>query len=100
MIETIAVVGFSAGILLQAAVLVIVLKKQRDKKAEWSELGKQYARLAVAYARQMGGDSGEQLQHAVEAFRLADIALDGKRDFTDAQSRIFVSGELDGTRTP
>jgi hypothetical protein len=85
-----------AGVLLQGAVLVVVLLKQRDKKAEWQLLGKEYARMANAYANSLGGSEPEKLQHAIEAFKKADIALDGKRDFTDAQVRIFVSGERHG----
>jgi hypothetical protein len=89
-----------AGIVLQGAVLFVVLRKQRDKKAEWQQLGKEYARLANAYADSLGGSESEKLQHAIDAFRKADLALDGKRDFTDAQVRIFVSGGRDGTEAP
>ena len=87
-----------AGLLVQSAVLFVVLRKQRDKKSEWQHLGKEYARLANAYADSLGGSESEKLQHALDAFRKADLALDGKRDFTDAQSRIFVSaGRPNGT---
>lgn len=86
-----------AGMGVQLAVLFVVLKKQRDKKSEWRVLGEEYARLANAYADSLGGSEQERLQHALDAFRKADLALDGRRDFTDAQVRIFVSAGRTGT---
>ena len=67
------------------AVLVAVLYKRKDVEDSRSSLGMEYARLALLYAK----DKGEP-NAAIEAFRLIDTTADGRRDFTDAQARVFL----------
>lgn len=58
------------------------------------EVGKQYAKVAVDYAEQMGGSNEEKLRHAVGCFDRLDQGDNGKRDWTDAQARIFIEAEI------
>ena len=57
-------------------------------------LGQKYARLAVSHAEQLGVPGEVKLQSALDAFRIIDTALDGRRDFTEAQARVFIESEL------
>lgn len=72
------------------AVLAAVLIRRKSDREARSRIGTEYARIAVSHAKRMGGDSKAQLSTALAAFRLADEAADGKRDFTDAQARILI----------
>lgn len=85
---TLALIALVAA--LQVATLVVVLRKKKSLAAERHELGTQYAQLAVAYAATKGGTPLEQRRHALAAFRLADETADGKRDFTDAQTAVYL----------
>lgn len=58
------------------------------------EVGKQYAKVSVDYGEQIGGTSEEKLRHALGCFDRLDSGDNGKRDWTDAQARIFIEAEL------
>ena len=73
------------------AVLVAVLYRRKDVEDGRASLGMEYARLALLYARDKGTPTA-----ALEAFRLIDTTADGRRDFSDAQARVF----LDAAGTP
>lgn len=58
------------------------------------EVAKQYAKVAVDYAKQIGGTGEEKLRHALGCFDRLDAGDNGKRDWTDAQARIFIEAEI------
>lgn len=55
-------------------------------------LGKRYAALGWAYSAQQSefSDPEKAAKHAYDGFIIADTSLDGKRDFSDTQVRIYV----------
>jgi hypothetical protein len=67
------------------AVIVAVLYKRKDVEDSRASLGMEYARMALLYARNKDAD-----RSALEAFRIIDSMADGRRDFTDAQARVFL----------
>jgi hypothetical protein len=73
--------------------ILLHLRRQSTSKEDRALLGRDYARLAVLHAGQFHGP--ERMLHAVEAFRLIDSTADGKRDFSDAQARVFINAELE-----
>lgn len=71
------------------------LRKHDSKKKEaellaWRMLGLSYARAAWAVVRYRNTAPGAVRGALLDAFRLADTALDGRRDFTDAQASSFL----------
>lgn len=83
----------SLSLLLQAAVLTALLRKQRDDSTEMQALGLEYARIAVAAAA--GEKSPARVREvAIEKFRIVDASADGKRDFSDRQAGVFVDAIL------
>lgn len=93
-----------SGVSLVASLAAVVLglrrhdaKKHEAKLTARAAQGQRYAQLAVAHAAQM--PQADRLQAALEAFRLADTALDGRRDFTDAQARVFIEAEVSARKS-
>ena len=91
-IPELALIG--CGVAFNIATLVAVLLKRKGAKEDRAALGREYARIAVSHAQRMGGDKQRQLATALSAFRLADETADGKRDFTDAQARVYIEASL------
>ena len=54
------------------------------------EQGLAYARAAWDVVRARNTAPGAMRGALLDAFRLADTALDGKRDFSDAQAQAFI----------
>lgn len=65
-------------------------KKHQAKLAARRQLGLQYARAAWDVVRARNTAPGALRGALLDAFRLADTALDGKRDFSDAQAQAFI----------
>lgn len=65
-------------------------KKHEAKLSARAELGRRYARAAWAIVIQRKTAPSVQRGALLDAFRLADTALDGRRDFTDAQASLFL----------
>lgn len=65
-------------------------KKHEAKLTARRELGLQYARSAWAVVMHRQTAPGAMRAALLDAFRLADTALDGKRDFSDAQAQGFI----------
>ena len=65
-------------------------KKHEAKLTARRTLGLQYARAAWDVVKARNTAPGAQRAALLDAFRLADTALDGKRDFTDAQAQAFI----------
>lgn len=71
------------------------LRKHDSKKREAeltarAEQGRAYARQAHAVVLHRQTAPLVRRQALLDAFRLADTALDGRRDFTDAQAQSFL----------
>jgi hypothetical protein len=73
------------NLLVSCAGFWLLRERQGFEAQSLHELGMEYARLALLYAK----DKGEE-KAALEAFRIIDSTADGKRDFTDAQARVFL----------
>lgn len=77
------------SLMLVGCFAVLLVKRGGEAQAR-AMLGQEYARVAVSHAKRMGGDRDAQLRTALSAFRLADETTDGKRDFSDAQARVYI----------
>ena len=80
-------------VLTAAALVVLGLRRKRDAAA-LEVRGREIGRIAVRHAEQLGGSPAERLRHALDAFRLIDVQEDGKRDFSEAQARIYVEAAV------
>jgi len=83
------------AVLLSLAGAALGLRKHDSKKHEAAlaarrELGLSYARSAHAVCLHRKTAPVVMQKALLDAFRLADTALDGKRDFTDAQAKAFL----------
>lgn len=92
-----------AGVSLVVSLVAVALgvrrhdaKKHEAKLMARATQGQRYAQIAVAHAAQM--PPKDRLAAALDAFRLADTSLDGRRDFTDAQARIFIEAEVNARK--
>lgn len=65
-------------------------KAHEAKMTARREQGLAYARAAWDVVQARNTAPGAQRAALLDAFRLADTALDGKRDFTDAQAQAFI----------
>lgn len=54
----------------------------------------EHARMAIAYAEQLGGTGPEKLRHALAASIRLDRDANGRQDWTDAQHRIAIEAAL------
>lgn len=86
-----------SGASLVASIVAVALGLRRhNSKAHEAKLtarrtlGLQYARAAWDVVKARNTAPGAQRAALLDAFRLADTALDGKRDFTDAQAQAFI----------
>ena len=85
----------SVVLALVSIVRSFVLADSKKKEAAVTakhELGKRYAVMAWAYAKSHAEavDPAKLQKHAEDAFLLADTSADGKRDFSDAQIKIYL----------
>ena len=81
--------------LLSVAGFALGLRKHESKKHEAKlsarrALGLSYARAAWSIVRERKTAPSVLRAALLDAFRLADTALDGRRDFTDAQASAFI----------
>jgi hypothetical protein len=66
-----------------------------DAKVKLSpEKLEEHARMAVAYAEQLGGDGPTKLRTALAASIRLDRDANGRQDWTDAQHRIAIEAVL------
>lgn len=66
-----------------------------DAKVKLSpEKLEEHARMAVAYAEQLGGDGPTKLRTALAASIRLDRDANGRQDWTDAQHRIAIEAAL------
>jgi hypothetical protein len=66
-----------------------------DAKVKLSpEKLEEHARMAVAYAEQLGGDGPTKLRTALAASLRLDRDANGRQDWTDAQHRIAIEAVL------
>ena len=79
-------------LLKENAKLVDDLQSARAKVT--TDTAKQFAKLAVDYAEQLGGTSEEKLRHAWSCFVQLDEGDNGQRDWSDKDVRIFIEAEL------
>ncbi|MBL0304426.1 MAG: hypothetical protein IPQ23_22495 [Cytophagaceae bacterium] len=67
-------------------------KKHQAKLEARSELGRRYAQMALTQSASVPADL--QMTAALDAFRIIDTSLDGKRDFTESQARVFIDAAI------
>ena len=86
-----------SGASLVASIVAVALglrrhnsKAHEAKMTARREQGLAYARAAWDVVQARKTAPGAMRAALLDAFRLADTALDGKRDFTDAQAASFI----------
>lgn len=86
-----------SGASLVASIVAVALglrrhnsKAHEAKMTARREQGLAYARAAWDVVQARKTAPGAMRAALLDAFRLADTALDGKRDFTDAQAQAFI----------
>lgn len=90
-------IASGVAVLLAGVGTALGLRKHDTAKKEAEatalhELGNRYAKMAWAYGRAHveAGDPAKLQKHVEDAFLLIDTTADGKRDFTNAQAKIYI----------
>ena len=84
LVVVLALAGGTLGALLRRA----------HRKLKAPERLEEHARIAVAYAEQLGGDGHTKLRTALAASLRLDRDANGRQDWTDAQHRIAIEAAL------
>lgn len=84
-----------ASLVLSVVAVALGLRRHDAKKHEARlvarrEQGLAYARAAWDVVRARNTAPGALRGALLDAFRLSDMAVDGKRDFTEAQAAAFI----------
>lgn len=95
MIPVIDYLAHVASLALHGVGLWLLLRKQRDTQAASALRGQELGRMAVRYAESITKTgSADKLRAALDAFRVMDTADNGRRDYSDAQARVFIEAAV------